>query len=122
MLGIIYESNEGVPQDFNKSAEWYLKAAEQGVPVAQSSIGLFYAEGQGVPKNYIQAYKWFSLAAAQGMQDARQNIIKAENRMTKEQVAQAQQLAEELNQRIKPKSIKPESTEAFSELRPTASG
>jgi TPR repeat protein len=122
MLGIIYESNQGVPQDINKSAEWYLKAAEQGVAVAQSSVGVFYAEGRGVSKNYVEAYKWFSLAAAQGMQDARDNMTIAENRMTKEQVAEAQHLAQEFNQRIKPKQINAKPNEAFSELRPTASG
>ena len=31
-LGALYDSGEGVPQSYERAAEWYAKAAEQGLP------------------------------------------------------------------------------------------
>jgi len=38
----------GVTESFKEAVEWYRKAAEQGVPDAQSNLGLMYKKGQGV--------------------------------------------------------------------------
>jgi TPR repeat protein len=47
----------------------YRKAAEQGVPDAQTNLGELCANGDGIPKDDVEAVKWFRKAAEQG--DAR---------------------------------------------------
>jgi TPR repeat protein len=37
-LGWLYETGEGVTENDAEAAKWYLKAAEQGHPVAQSAL------------------------------------------------------------------------------------
>lgn len=65
-LGVIYDSGDGVPQDYQEAAKWFSMAAEQGLAVAQHNLALMYARGEGVPLDYVLAYKWCNLAASQG--------------------------------------------------------
>ena len=53
-------------QDDAKAANWYLKAAEQGLPEAQWNLGWMYESGKGVPFDEKEAMKWFHKAAIQG--------------------------------------------------------
>ena len=69
--------------------------AEQGDAVAQNYLGVMYYNGQGVPQNYQLAYMWFSLAAAKGGEGAASARDRAAGRMTREQIARAQQLSAE---------------------------
>jgi len=43
-LGKIYEYGEGVPQNYNKAAEWYKKAAEQEYSPAQKRLDVICRE------------------------------------------------------------------------------
>ncbi|MFZ0729657.1 MAG: sel1 repeat family protein, partial [Methylovirgula sp.] len=57
-----------------------------------------YANGQGAPQDYVQAYKWFNVAASYSTNsEYRDNAAKNRDimadRMTPEQIKQAQQLA-----------------------------
>ena len=94
-LGVAHERGDGVPQDYAAAANWYRKAAEQGLPLAQRNIGYLYEKGQGVRQDYTLAHMWFSLAAANG------NIHGADHRdmvaqlMTPAQIAKAQKLERE---------------------------
>ena len=63
-LGIMYQSGQGVPQDYIEAYKRFNLAAAQGIALAQVFLGLMYSEGQGVPQDYVQAHKWFNLAAA----------------------------------------------------------
>lgn len=49
--------------NFNKSAYWYLKAAEQGHATAQNNIGRYYDIGIGVSENKREALRWYRLSA-----------------------------------------------------------
>lgn len=40
-----------------------IKAAQEGIDVAQTSLGARYYNGWGITKSYKKAFKWFSLAA-----------------------------------------------------------
>ena len=95
-LGFMYQYGEGVPQNDAEAVKWYRKAAEQGYDTAQSVLGDMYAEGRGVPQNQVQAYAWFNVAAAQlgtgKDREARDDIA---NRMTREELALAQSLAQQ---------------------------
>ncbi len=66
--GIVFE------KDFNKSFEWYMKAAEQGFAPAQNNIGAAYRNGQGVEKDPVKAFEWYLKAANQGFAAAQRNL------------------------------------------------
>ena len=54
-----------------------------------------YAQGLGVPEDIVLAYMWWNLAAAQGSENAQENKDIIEQRMTREQIAEAQRLSRE---------------------------
>jgi hypothetical protein len=63
----MYSMGQGVPQDAEQAAQWYRRAANQGLSVAQERLGGLYAMGQGVPQDYAQAAQLFRKAADQGL-------------------------------------------------------
>jgi hypothetical protein len=63
----MYDLGHGVPQDYAEAVRWYLKAAEQGVDLAQTYLGGMYDQGRGVPQDYAEAAKWFRRAADRGV-------------------------------------------------------
>jgi TPR repeat protein len=94
-LGAKYDKGLGVLQDHAEAVKWSRRAAEQGDASAQGRLGSLYFSGKGVPQDYILAHKWFNLAAAQGKEGSMQLRDFAEGSMTREQIAEAQQLARE---------------------------
>jgi len=67
VLGYMYETGRGVPQDYHLAAFWYRQVAEQGNVRAQHLVGLLYDRG-GVPLDYVEAHKWVNLAGGEGFQ------------------------------------------------------
>jgi len=59
---------------YEEAAEWYRKAAEQGVPEAQNNLGVMYKDGQGVDRDDAEAVRWFLLAARRGNVLAQSNL------------------------------------------------
>ena len=95
-LGVCYYKGDGVTKDSVEAMRWYHTAAEQNLVTAQHNLGFRYAKGDGVPKDDIQAYKWLSLASSHGDELAKRSLLPAvEERMTPEQIAEAQQLVRE---------------------------
>ena len=92
-LGVMYDDGERVPQNKTEAVKWYRLAAAQGLAFAQYNLGVMYAKGTGVPEDYVQAYKWWNLAAAAGDSDAVKNKNIVAEKMTKEQIAEAQRLS-----------------------------
>ena len=75
-------------------------AAGQGDAEAQFNLGYMYAKGQGVPRDDVRSHMWFNLSNSQETDDdMRKGIAKAlnaiEERMTQEQIREAQKLARE---------------------------
>ena len=66
ILGVMYDSGEGVRQDYAEALKWYRKAAEQGLVEAQFYLGLMYYSGQGVQQDYAEALKWYRKAIERG--------------------------------------------------------
>ena len=62
-----YLYGDGVDKDDAKAAEWYEKAAKQGVALAQYQLGMMYQKGVGVPRDAAKAEEWLQKAAAQGL-------------------------------------------------------
>ncbi len=59
-----------MPRDNNEAANWFRKAADQGISDAQYNLGLLYLIGRGVSKNEAEAAAWFLKVAEQGQVDA----------------------------------------------------
>ncbi len=73
-MALAFESGSGVPQDLEKAAYWYRKAAVQGHPQAQNNLGVLYATGQGVSRDDTQAANWYRKAAAQNHPQGMANL------------------------------------------------
>ena len=56
-LGLCYADGKRVKQDKKKAWELYIKAAEQGEPLAQCMIGVYCTEGMGVKRDLFRAEK-----------------------------------------------------------------
>jgi TPR repeat protein len=66
VVGLAYWKGEGEPRDYAQAADWFRRAAEQGLERAEFDLGLLYENGQGVPQDYARAALWFRKAAEQG--------------------------------------------------------
>ena len=80
-------------EDFETALTEWLIDAKQGNMLAQYRIGFIYANGEGVPKNDIAAYMWFNLSAAQGDKEASKAMIALGEKMTTDQISEAQRLS-----------------------------
>ena len=101
-LGVMYAEGRGVPQDYVEAVKWYRLAADRRHAQAQYNLALSYAKGEGVSLDYVSAHMWFNLAAAHfPASDIRNHELAVRNRglvankMTREQIAEAQNLARE---------------------------
>ena len=74
VLGSLYVSGNGVPQDYAQARQWFEKAAVQGDGIAQSNLGVLYDNGWGVPQDYTKARQWYEKAAVQGDGIAQSNL------------------------------------------------
>ena len=89
-LGMMFESGQGVPQDFNEAIRWYRLAADQKLIKAQEklnlllkkaaepqinlSLGMMFESGQGVPQDFNEAIRWYRLVADQGLIKAQKKL------------------------------------------------
>ncbi len=73
-------------------SEWRA-AANSGDAKAMLALGRLYVQGLGVPQNYVHAHMWFSLAASQFEAEAMKERDALAERMSPEQVAEAQKQA-----------------------------
>jgi TPR repeat protein len=81
-------------KDYKEALKWYNQAAEQGNWLAQGSLAFIYANDTFVPKDYVQAYKWAALSEQRfgGAEDLRNSL---KEKMSAEQIAEAEKLIEE---------------------------
>ena len=94
-VGAHYATGEGVPQDYTEAARWFSMAAEQGHVVSQATLGAYYWEGRGVPQDLVKAYFWSVLAQAGGDEVSKYRVVHLASRMTRAQIAAAQQRADD---------------------------
>ena len=71
-MGLALES--GPEADPVEAARWFLAAANQGNPEAQTDIGYLYSVGSGVPRDPEKAFMWFQRAAAEGYAPAQTDV------------------------------------------------
>ena len=94
----MYKYGTGINEDSSQAVFWYKKAAERGNTKAQLNLAVMYASGEGILENFVLAYKWANLAAARGNENAREMKNEVKKRMTRTQIAEAQQLSLEWQQ------------------------
>jgi TPR repeat protein len=69
-----YSGEEGYPQDYERAAYWYLKAAKGDNAKGQLAIGIAYRRGQGVPADMDAALYWMKKSAGNGHSLALYNL------------------------------------------------
>ncbi len=84
-----------VPEDDAEAVHWFRLAAEQGNAPGQFNLGRMYANGEGVAEDLAYAHMLFDLSAAQGNRSGQRERDLIEQRMTREQIAEAQRLSRE---------------------------
>lgn len=94
-VGYLYETGQGVQQDYTRAALWYWKAAEQGNALAQYQLGNMYNLGKGVSQNYILAYMWLDLAARGGNSSSKEMRRIVASKMSPGEIAEAKRMADE---------------------------
>jgi hypothetical protein len=112
-LARMYFNGDGVPQDYKEAIKWWRLAVDQGDLGSQLRLGVMYEFGTGVPQDYVKSYAWYHLTRVQskggmtvrrsGMPDLNSEKLKAAlaKKMTPEQIARGQELARELDKKIK---------------------
>jgi TPR repeat protein len=92
-LGNSYFNGKGVPQDYKEALKWYRLSAEQGFATAQYNLGVIFKDGHGVPQDYVLGHMWSNLSASNGSKHGLANRKWLENKMTTQQIEEAQGLA-----------------------------
>jgi TPR repeat protein len=87
------ENGIGVLRDPKGAVEAYKNAATLGLNIAQNRLGIIYAEGDLVKKNLVEAYKWFLIATSNGYEPAKDNRIRAQSRLTPNEIRSAEDAA-----------------------------
>jgi TPR repeat protein len=89
-LGWMFDTGNGVPQNYAEAFKWYSAAAQQGDATAQNNLGVMFQNGQAVQRDDVEAYKWYCLSAAQGNTNAKNNRDTLIRSLTPQQIAEAQ--------------------------------
>ena len=74
MMGVMHEGGYGTEKNVTEASQWFLRAAEAGLPSAQFNLGIYYQFGRGVRKSAAEAHAWHSRAARQGHASAQNNL------------------------------------------------
>ena len=74
LLATNYAEGRRVPRDLAAAAQWYAKAAAQGLAPAQYRLASFYEKGLGVGRDLGPAKAWYQRAAEQGNIRAMHNL------------------------------------------------
>jgi len=104
MLAMMYAEGQGIPQDFSEAVRWYTVAALQGQSAAQLLLSDLLLRSQGNQADLVETYKWSFLAEHSG-QDVSESQCRMTERMTSEQIAEAQQRAGDLFLRFAETSV-----------------
>jgi Sel1 repeat len=70
MIGMAYETGQGVPQNCEKAARWVKEAAMAGKAAAEYNLSLRYRDGDGLLTNSEESEKWLRKAAQQKYAEA----------------------------------------------------
>lgn len=89
-------------ENMREAINWLRRAAHSGHGYSMANLGILYVQGRGVLQDYVFGYAWLSLAQAAGMEGADQLLDLLLPTLTPAQVAEAQEVSQELWQKIAP--------------------
>jgi TPR repeat protein len=95
-VAMMHLNGQGVPQSYEEAGKWFRRAAEQRIPQAQHKLAELYFNGQGLPRDYEQAYAWYQAAAAHKHKLAMGSLEKARDRLSAEELQEAEKLSARL--------------------------
>ena len=72
--GFYYSGAKGLPQDYSKAIELWLRAGEHGNAAAYHNLAVVYDNGRGVERDMKKAKYYYELAAMGGHVSARYNL------------------------------------------------
>tara|TARA_B100000212_G_scaffold154522_3_gene116240 strand:+ start:10688 stop:11137 length:450 start_codon:yes stop_codon:yes gene_type:complete len=93
LVGTMYYYGYGLNQDYKKALLWYKLAAELGEVSAQATLGRMYYLGHAVRQDLVQAHKWYDIASVNGHEDAGSYRHRVSEKMSHDQIIEAQELA-----------------------------
>ncbi len=73
-LGVMYDSGNGVSEDYEVAVSWYAQAAAGGNPPAMYNLGRMYEKGRGVARNLAKAQELYRRSAALGNTSAKTRL------------------------------------------------
>lgn len=73
-LATLYAAGRGAPQDYQRAAYWFRRAAESGIANAHYNLGVMYHQGLGIPADLKRAVSWYKNAAELGHPEAMYNL------------------------------------------------
>lgn len=74
-LAAIYTAGQaGTQQNFERAAQWFREAADNGVANARYNLGVLYHQGLGVKRDLGRALYWYREAARLGHPEAEYNL------------------------------------------------
>jgi hypothetical protein len=73
-IASLYDRGQGVEVNYFLSANWFERAAMQGLAIAQFNLGNAYHHGRGVAQDDHEAMRLWLLAAEQGLPSAEYNL------------------------------------------------
>jgi localization factor PodJL len=92
-LALFYFSGDGGQKNMTTAAQWFRRAADQGLVDSQYNLGRLYEEGFGVTTNPAEAYKWYLIAGRAGDAEARTSAERLKRSLSAEAQAAAQRSA-----------------------------
>ncbi len=93
LLGKLYRSGVGMPQNYALAARWLGAAAEAGDPEGMVEYGRLHRSGIGVALDAVKAYVWFNRAAALLNMDGVQERDSIAVKLSEDELRRAQALS-----------------------------
>ena len=92
---------------YGSAYKGFVELSKEGSSISQYYLGLMYLSGKGVLQDFRQAHMWLNIASSQDHKKARTQLDKLTQKMTADQLAEAQQLARQRVAKINKKSKPP---------------
>jgi TPR repeat protein len=95
-VAFAYLDGTGVVKDYTEAYNWLVKAAEgEDENRARNALGVLYEFGWGVDKDIVLAYAWYNIAASADFGKAKENLVRVEKVIKREDLREAQTLSRE---------------------------
>ena len=101
----MYFKGKGVPKDYSKAGEWYIKSAKQGHAGALYQLAVMHMNGYGVEKDVFTGNVFFVLSAKEGHVSAQKIVEELTKNLSIKQIAVIELVAEKFYEDATPAQI-----------------